>query len=133
MKTKEQAHRDTVRSHIETISDDETRRDITDLTSRYEKVRMHLLAAATSLRELDALNFDDYSNYEELRHDLGMMLRGLRSDEIALLELVSEVKSDADQSPTVQRGSSEFAAKNDVTVSGMSDTALLSALDGKAY
>ena len=133
MKTKEQAHRDTVRWHIDGITDADERRDITELTRRYEKVRTHLLAAATSLRELDSLNFDDYSHYDELRHDLAMMLRGLRSDEIALLELISNMTSEAPDAPPVLDGSSEFAGKNDATVSGMSDTALLSALDGKAY
>ena len=91
MKTKEQAHRDTVRWYIDGITDADERRDMTELTGRYEKVRTHLLAAASSLRQLDALNIDDYSNYDELQHDLAMMLRGLRSDEIALLELSSNM------------------------------------------
>ncbi|NBU11481.1 MAG: hypothetical protein EBS84_21150 [Proteobacteria bacterium] len=82
-----------------------------------------------------ASSLDDSATYDELRDDLRQMLRALRSDEIALLEMCGNMNEpiEAAQSPTVQDGSNPFANANDATVSGMSDTALLIALDGKAY
>jgi hypothetical protein len=83
------------------------------------------------LRELDALNDFDYS--DELCTDISSMLRDLRRDEIAVLEMTASMHSTYAEESIVHNGSSEFAGKNDATVSGISDTALLSALDGKAY
>jgi hypothetical protein len=101
------------------------------MTRKYETVRTHLIAAAVALRELDALNDFDYS--DELCMDISSMLRDLRRDEIAVLEMTASMHSTYAEESIVHNGSSEFTGKNDATVSGISDTALLSALDGKAY
>ena len=90
-KLNEQAHREKVRWLIDDISDIESRADIKKVARKYETVRTHLIAAAVALRELDALNDFDYS--DELCMDISSMLRDLRSDEIAVLELTASMHS----------------------------------------
>ncbi|NBP04152.1 MAG: hypothetical protein EBU90_29470, partial [Proteobacteria bacterium] len=95
-------------------------------------VRTHLIAAAVALRELDALNDFDYS--DELCMDISSMLRDLRSDEIAVLEMTASMHSTyAEEESIVHNGSNEYASKNDETVSGIDDITLMCQLDGKVH
>ena len=132
MHNNEQAHREKVRWRIDDITDIETRADIKKMTRKYETVRTHLIAAAVALRELDALNDFDYS--DELCMDISSMLRDLRRDEIAVLEMTASMHSTyAKEESIVHNGSNEFASKNDETVSGIDDITLMCQLDGKVH
>ena len=131
MTTNEQRHGEQVRLLISLMTDEEMRPDIIDISNTYKTVRMNLLAAARGLKDIDGYSLDDSANYIDLQLDLHQMMLGLRSDELALLELISNM-TDSPES-VVHDGSNEFAGKNDVIISGMSDTELLSHLDGKAY
>jgi len=135
--TEEQAHALEVLRLIADTHDSEgtLRHELVQISREYTTVRTHLIAAIKGLNRIDGENADDYSGHEELETDLRGMLSSLRSEEIALLELFRNMNepTEAAQSPTVQDGSNLFANANDATVSGMSDTALLIALDGKAY
>jgi hypothetical protein len=91
MNTKEQTHGEQVRLLLSLITDEEMRPDIIDISNTYKTVRLHLVAAIQSLREIDAYSLDDNANYIDLRHDLRQMMLGLRSDELAVLELVSNM------------------------------------------
>jgi hypothetical protein len=130
-KLNEQAHREKVRWLIDDISDIESRADIKKVTRKYETVRTHLIAAAVALRELDALNDFDYS--DELCMDISSMLRDLRSDEIAVLEMTASMHSTYAEESIVHNGGDEFANKNDETVSGIDDITLMCQLDGKVH
>jgi hypothetical protein len=130
-KLNEQAHREKVRWLIDDISDIESRADIKKVTRKYETVRTHLIAAAVALRELDALNDFDYS--DELCMDISSMLRDLRSDEIAVLEMTASMHSTYAEESIVHNGGDEFASKNDETVSGIDDITLMCQLDGKVH
>jgi hypothetical protein len=130
-KLNEQAHREKVRWLIDDISDIESRADIKKVARKYETVRTHLIAAAVALRELDALNDFDYS--DELCMDISSMLRDLRSDEIAVLEMTASMHSTYAEESIVHNGGDEFASKNDETVSGIDDITLMCQLDGKVH
>jgi len=131
---REETHQRDVRLLTSRIDDDEMRPEMIDISHIYATVRLHLIAAINGLRDIDGYSLDE-SGYHELTMELRSMLDALRSDEIALLELCSNMNEPTEtaQSSTVQDGSNLFANANDVIVSGMSDTALLSALDGKAH
>ena len=132
---REETHQRDVRLLTSRIDDDEMRPEMIDISHIYATVRLHLIAAINGLRDIDGYSLDESATYDEVRDDLRQMLRALRSDEIALLEMCSNMNEPTEtaQSSTVQDGSNLFANANDVIVSGMSDTALLSALDGKAH
>jgi hypothetical protein len=85
MTTKEQRHRDEVR-HMCASLDEETAADMASLTAEYLAARAGLRSALHHLSRLDGLILDE-GGYNELRMELRSMLDGLRSDEIALLEL----------------------------------------------
>jgi hypothetical protein len=88
---KEQTHQRDVRLLTSGIDDDEMRPEMIDISHTYATVRLHLIAAINGLRDIDGHSLDDSATYDDLRDDLRQMLRALRSDEIALLELVSNM------------------------------------------
>ena len=91
MTTKEQTHSAQVRLMLSLIDDEEMRPDIIDISHTYKAVRMHLIAVIQGLRDIDGYSLDDSANYTDLRDDVRQMLLSLRSDELALLELVSNM------------------------------------------
>lgn len=91
MTTKEQTHSAQVRLMLSLIDDEEMRPDIIDISHTYKAVRRHLIAAIQGLRDIDGYSLDESANYDEVQDDLRQMLRALRSDELALLELVSNM------------------------------------------
>ena len=131
MRSLDSSHREKVRWLTDDISDIESRADMKKVTRKYETVRTHLIAAAVALRELDELNDFDYS--DELCMDISSMLRDLRADEIAVLELTASMHSTYAEESIVHNGGDEFANKNDETVSGIDDITLMCQLDGKVH
>jgi hypothetical protein len=131
--SKEQEHALEVLRLIAETDDGEgsLRHELVQMSRDYTTVRNHLIAAIKALRTIDREFGYDEGGHDEVTDDLRGILTTLRCEEIALLELFSNM-NEASES-FVHDGSNEFAGKNDVTISGMSDTTLLATLDGKAY
>jgi hypothetical protein len=91
MTTNEQRHGEQVRLLVSLITDEEMRPDIIDISNTYKTVRMNLLAAARGLRDIDAYSLNHNRNYIDLQLHLHQMMLDLRSDELALLELISNM------------------------------------------
>ena len=88
---REQIHQRDVRLLTSSIDDDEMRPEMIDISHVYATVRLNLIAAINGLRDIDGYSLDDSATYDEVRDDLRQMLRALRSDEIALLEMCSNM------------------------------------------
>ena len=88
---REQTHQRDVRLLTSRIDDDEMRPEMIDISHTYATVRLHLVAAINGLRDIDGYSLDESATYDEVRDDLRQMLRALRSDEIALLEMCSNM------------------------------------------
>lgn len=88
---REQIHQRDVRLLTSRIDDEEMRPEMIDISHIYATVRLHLIAAISGLKDIDAYWLDESATYDDVRDDLRQTLRALRSDEIALLELVSNM------------------------------------------
>jgi hypothetical protein len=91
MTTNEQRHGEQIRLLVSLITDEEMRPDIIDINNTYKTVRMNLLAAARGLRDIDAYSLNHNRNYIDLQLHLHQIMLDLRSDELALLELISNM------------------------------------------
>lgn len=104
--------------------------DIERMKSDYAFLR-HLLNQAMRVRERINTNFglDD----DEMVGDLKQMIAASKFEQETLLAMLNDgdVVSDPLLAIREARRSNELSTKNDVTISGISDTTLLRMLDGR--
>lgn len=103
--------------------------DIERLKSDYEFMR-HLLNQASRIRERINTNFG--LEDDEMLNDLKQMIAATKFEQQALISMLDDGDVVNDPMLTIReaRGNAE-STKNDVIISGVSDTTLLRQLDGR--
>lgn len=88
---RDRQHETRVDDMIATVSDTETMIEMQALATQYDRIRRALRLAITEINKLD----DEYGNeHMDLVHDLAQIIGGLRSEELAMHEMITAAFGD---------------------------------------